>query len=251
VRPVSRRDPGRAGGSRPGRRAPWRRSTALDTRIRLRRTTVLEWIVVDGFAVASPEQALAQAVPEMKRTVAVAVMDSALNQGLVSADGLARSHDLARCHDGVAKTDQWWDEADGRAESPAETFARLTCADAGLPADALQLVVLDGDGRFLGRVEFGWRLPDGRWLLVEVDGVDIHGTSTAIVRDLHRQNGLITGSTLLRRYTGTDAMNGRLAAEIAPILHRAGWKPGRVVQGGPLVLPAPNGEAVRPRASRP
>jgi hypothetical protein len=204
--------------------------------IRLRRTTVLEWIVVNGFAVASPIEALAQAVPEMHRKVAVAVMDSALNKGLVSAEGLVLAHDLARYHDGVARTHRWWSEADGRAESPAETFARLNCGDAGIPADAIQLVVRDERGSFLGRVEFGWRLPDGRWLLVEVDGVDIHGTSTAMVADLHRQNGLITGSTLLRRYTGTDAMNGRLTTEVGQILRAARWKPGRTVLEGPLVL---------------
>lgn len=134
---------------------------------------------------------------------------------------------------------KWWDEADARAESPAETFARLNCVDAGVRPDALQLHVHDASGCFLGRVELGWLLPDGRWLLVEVDGVDIHGSPSAIVRDLHRQNDLITASTLLRRYTGTDAMNGRLTSEVATILRSTLWIPGRAVPPGPLVLPGP------------
>jgi hypothetical protein len=127
-------------------------------------------------------------LPEVDRRTAVALMDSALNRNVVRPSGLARAHDLAREHRGVARTHGWWSEADGRAESPAETIARPSCSDAGYPPDALQLVVLDAMGRRLARVEFAWRLPDGRWLLVEVDGVDIHGTPSSMVADLHRQN---------------------------------------------------------------
>lgn len=205
--------------------------------IRLRRVAVREVIMPGGFPSVTPELALAQAVPEVDRMTAVALMDSALNLGLLTADGLARAHGLARGHRGVARTHRWWSRADGRAQSPAETFARLSCSDAGCPPDALQLRVLGGSGRFLAQVEFAWYLPDGRWLLAEVDGVDIHGTPTAMVADLHRQNPLITSNTLLRRYTGTDAMNGRLAREIASILGRAGWRPEQGVPHGPLILP--------------
>lgn len=46
--------------------------------------------------VASPEWALAQAVPELDREPAVSVMDSALHLGLVDPSGLDRAHDHAR-----------------------------------------------------------------------------------------------------------------------------------------------------------
>lgn len=204
--------------------------------VRLRRIPVREVITPDGFPAVTPECALAQAVPEVDRMTAIALMDSALSLKLLGIHGLARAHDLARDHRGVARTHRWWSEADGRAQSPAETFARLSLSDAGCRPDVLQLVVLGARGRFLACVEFAWRLPDGRWLLVEVDGIDIHGTPTSVIADLHRQNPLITAETLLRRYTGTDAMNGRLAREVVAVLRRVGWRAGAPVPPGPLVL---------------
>jgi hypothetical protein len=164
------------------------------------------------------------------------MMDSTLNLGLLSEEGLRRAHDLARGHPGVARTHPWWAEADGRAESPAETIARLHCADAGYPADVLQLRIVSGSGQFLARVELAWLLPDGRWLLVEVDGIEVHGRPSAVIADLHRQNPLITSSTVLRRYTGADAMSGRLTREVVPILRTTGWRPGAAIPYGPLVL---------------
>jgi hypothetical protein len=79
-------------------------------------------------------------------------------------------------------------------------------------------------------------LPDGRWLLVEIDGLDFHGSKADIVADFHRQNRLITGATMLRRYTGADAQSGRLAAEVGEILRSAGWSPGLRVPDGPVRL---------------
>lgn len=206
--------------------------------IRIRQTVVADRIHLDGFTLASPEVALAQAIPEVDRKTAIALMDSALHLRLVSTDGLERAHDLARGHRRVARTHGWWAQADGRAESPAETAARITCADAGYPPDALQLVIHDHRGQFLARVQLGWQLPDGRWLLAEVDGVDIHGTPAAVIADLHRQNPLITSATVLRRYTGADAFTGRVVREVAPVLRAAGWRPGRHIPPGPLRLPA-------------
>lgn len=206
--------------------------------IRLRRVPVRQFIVFDGFPLVPPELALAQAVADVDRLTAVALMDSALNRRLINSRGLARAHALIRGHRGAARTHGWWAEADGRAASPAETVARLTCTDDGHPPDEVQLVVLDSRGTFLARVEFGWRLPDGRWLLVEVDGVDFHASPSAVLADFHRQNKVITAGTLLRRYSGSDALAGRLAAEIGRILDAAGWRPGRWTPVGEIRLSA-------------
>jgi len=49
-------------------------------------------------------------------------------------------------------------DADARAESPPETRLRLALNGAtGIPKPTPQLVVLDERGRFVGRVDFGWR----------------------------------------------------------------------------------------------
>ncbi|NDO90387.1 type IV toxin-antitoxin system AbiEi family antitoxin domain-containing protein [Cellulosimicrobium composti] len=159
---------------------------------------------VEGRLVATPDWALAQSVPESGRRRAVAAMDSAGHLGLLDAEGLARAHDLARGRRGVARTHAWWSEHDARAESPLETFARLECADAGLAPDELQVDVFD-DGRFLGRGDLGWRLPQGRWLIAEMDGVDVHGAPDALLRDRSRQNALVShGGVELLRFTGRD-----------------------------------------------
>ncbi|WP_345044367.1 hypothetical protein [Georgenia daeguensis] len=94
-------------------------------------------VLVGGFRVAAPEWALAQAVPELPHRNAVAVMDSMLRRGLIDLRCLDRAHLLARGRRGVARTHEWWSEADGRAESPLESFGRVDCIEGGLPPDEL------------------------------------------------------------------------------------------------------------------
>ncbi|WP_251152142.1 endonuclease domain-containing protein [Cellulosimicrobium sp. Marseille-Q4280] len=182
---------------------------------------------VEGRWVATPDWALAQAVPEMGRRRAVAAMDSARRLGLVSAAGLERAHDLARGRRGVARTHSWWAESDARAESPLETFARLDCTDAGIAPDELQVEVYD-EGRLLGRGDVGWRLPGGRWLIAELDGRDVHSEPAALLRDRTRQNDLVgSGAVDLLRFTGRDvtppgaSRPGRLVADVRRHLRRA------------------------------
>jgi len=55
---------------------------------------------------------------------------------------------------------------DGRSQSPAESWVRVACARAGLPAPIPQFVVI-GSGQFLGKVDLAW--PEYR-LIVEYEG---------------------------------------------------------------------------------
>ncbi|MBE7699747.1 hypothetical protein H9623_05410 [Oerskovia sp. Sa1BUA8] len=173
--------------------------------------------------VATPDWALAQAVPEVSRRYAVALMDSALHGRLLDAGGLDRAHDLARGRRGVARTHSWWELGDPRAESPLETFARLDRLDAGVPPDDLQVVLTGEAGEFLARGDLGWRLPDGAWLIAEIDGAGVHGSPEALFADRLRQNRLVAsrGAALLR-FTARDlATQGRVGAEIRSFLDRA------------------------------
>ncbi|PFG44487.1 hypothetical protein ATJ88_3212 [Isoptericola jiangsuensis] len=205
------------------------------TGVRLRRTSIAEAVEVDGWRCVPPGQALAQAVPELGRRHAVALMDSALHRGVVTPGGLALAHRASRGRRGVARTHAWWGEADGRAESPAETWARLSCLDAGVPPDVVQLPFVAGG--VVGRVDLAWRLPDGTWLLVEVDGQDVHAAPAAVYRDRRRQNLLVTPRTVLRRFTGTDAWHGRVGEHLGRVLDDAGWRAGQVRPDGVLRLP--------------
>ena len=56
----------------------------------------METVEIDGRRVVTVEWALAQAVPELDRRHAVAVMDSALHLRLIDEKGLERAHRLAR-----------------------------------------------------------------------------------------------------------------------------------------------------------
>lgn len=193
--------------------------------------------------VARIDQALAQAIPGLPRDNAVAVMCNVLQQKYLDPAGLTRVHDLLRGHRDVEHVHGWFDHVDGRDESPAETFARLSCIDNGVPPDATQLVFTQG-GRFLARVDLAWVLPDGRWLVVEIDGLGPHGRPEALVKDAARQNRLLgTDRIVMLRFRPADNDKpGGIGAAVATHLRRFGWRPGqRVREDGAVEL----AEAVR------
>jgi hypothetical protein len=204
---------------------------------RVRREPVPRFVHRGGMACVLPEVALAQAVGEVDRWTAVALMDSARQRRVLTERTFATARELARGRRGAARSRRWWDASDARAESPAETWARLRLADGGLPPDALQLPVRAADGRIVARVDLAWALGGGRWLLGEVDGTDVHGTREALAADLRRQNALVTGSTVLRRWTGAQARSGALLDDVRQVLDDAGWRPGRSCPDE-LVLPS-------------
>lgn len=194
-------------------------------RVRVRRVPLEQWVAVGDIALATVTDAFAQAVPTLERRHAVALMDSARHQGRLSETQLQEAHARAGARRRVGRTHAWWDESDPRAESPAETWARLTCNDAGIPPDALQLRIVSPDGRLLARTDLAWRLPDGRWLLVEIDGREAHDAPAALFRDRTRQNRIMTDRTLIRRFSGQEAWEGTLATELSSLLSAAGWLP--------------------------
>jgi hypothetical protein len=179
-------------------------------------------VVLEGRRVASLEWALAQAVPELPRSNALAVMDSALHRGLLDGQGIERAHDHARGRRGVAATHALWGLADGRAESPLESFGRLSCIDAGVPPDTLQLPLLGSEGRAVARADMGWRLDGGRWLVAEMDGLEVHGAPAAVYDDRVRQNRLVaSGAIDVLRFTGRDVPDG-VGTAVASFLARRG-----------------------------
>lgn len=174
---------------------------------------------IGGRRVATLDWALAQAVPELPRANGLAVLDSALHQGLTDTDGLHRAHEHARGRRGVASRHTLWAMADARAESPLESFARLDCVDEGVPPHTLQLPVLDHEGRAVARGDLAWRYRDGRWLVAELDGQDVHSTPHAVFADRSRQNRLVaTGQIDVLRFTGRDV--GTIGRTVRATLHR-------------------------------
>ena len=88
---------------------------------------------------------------------------------------------------------------DGRSESPPESWVRLSCALAGLPAPVLQLEVVE-DGAWLARVDLAW--PDQR-LIVEYDG-EYHLDGRQIAEDDVRLAALVAAGWHVIRLSAAD-----------------------------------------------
>ncbi|WP_164545018.1 type IV toxin-antitoxin system AbiEi family antitoxin domain-containing protein [Antribacter gilvus] len=183
--------------------------------------------------VARIDHALAQALPGMSREQGVAVLSSTLNRSLLDAAQLSQVHTLLRGCRGAESVHGWFDLAEVGDESPAESSARLSCIDNGVPPDDTQ-VVFTLRGRFLARVDLAWLLPDGRWLVVEIDGLGPHGRPEALVKDSLRQNGLLgTDRIILLRFRPAEnARPGGIGAVVAQHLARLGWISGQQVTRG-------------------
>ena len=116
--------------------------------------------------------------------------------------------------------------ADGRAESPLETLSRLLFQAEGIPTPLLQFLVLDRQGRFVARCDFGW--PDFR-ILGEADGMAKYTTllrpgetaADAILREKQRENALQALGWIVFRWCYDDLLNpGRLVARLRALLFR-------------------------------
>ncbi|MDA2809467.1 type IV toxin-antitoxin system AbiEi family antitoxin domain-containing protein [Nocardiopsis sp. RSe5-2] len=151
----------------------------------------------DGVRVTSPERTLRDTVLCTDRDIAVSLMDSAINLGLVRADRLPALEAANKGRMGQRRTAPWWRLADGRAQSPLETRIRLVCVDAGLPPDDLQHPLLLPGGQNI----FGDLWWDTGPVLVEADGANSHAGPSGLFHDQHRQNALLAaypGLKLLR-----------------------------------------------------
>lgn len=116
-------------------------------------------------------------------------IDNALHAGLLRPDqiaGFTRSTN--------ARRDWLLGHADARAESPPETVARLSIAQARLAVQPQRFI------SGVGRVDF---VVEGR-VVVEVDGRQHHDDPRAFQRDRGRDRELVRQGFLVLRYTFAD-----------------------------------------------
>jgi hypothetical protein len=123
----------------------------------------------------------------LRRPRALATLDAALRSGNCSRPELWRAVIEQAGRRGIVAVRDLIPLADGLAESPMESEARLAMIDAGLPIPTLQFEIIDGDGQ-LRRLDFAW--PDQR-VAVEYDGVDWHSGADAMRRDRKRAAALL------------------------------------------------------------
>jgi hypothetical protein len=183
--------------------------------------------------VARIDHALAQALPGLPRENVLAVLDDVARRRAMTPAKLAAVHDLLRGRPGAAHVHDLFPLVDKRSESPAESAVRLSCVDNAVPPDDIQVRIVV-HGKVVARVDFIWRLPDGRWLVVEVDGVGPHSTPQALVRDAPRQNQLLaSGRVIMLRFKPKDNDKpGGTGKQIAKVLQKHGWRPGRYTTPG-------------------
>lgn len=126
-----------------------------------------EVTVVDGIPVTT----LARTVVDLARALpfepAVAVGDAALAAHRARAGELLDALRRSARRPGCVRARRALAFLDGRAESVGESRSRVAIYRAGLPTPMPQWEVHDGQGRLLGRTDFGW--PDWR-VVGEFDG---------------------------------------------------------------------------------
>jgi hypothetical protein len=104
------------------------------------------------FTVTSVARSLVDCAREWRLRDAVAAMDNALHRRLVSPEELHEVVLGQRHWEGIAGAARAAGLADGRAESPLESFGRVQIVTSGLPVPELQVEVWDQHG-FIGRVD--------------------------------------------------------------------------------------------------
>lgn len=176
-----------------------------------------------GIAVTTPARTAFDLGRRHGLTTAVIRIDALMSTtGLKPDDvaALAERHAGARGIVGLRKVIEL---ADGGAESPQETRTRLILTEAGLRPET-QIEVYDECGRFVARLDMGWR----RWrVAVEYDGVQHWTDPTQRARDIDRWAELAelrwqvirVSNDMLRRRPATIVGRATVA------LRAAGWSP--------------------------
>ena len=138
-----------------------------------------------GGRLGVPVATVARTVIDLARVLefraGVVVADSALQQKLTSKKELARVVGACERWPGLRRAAQVVEFADGGAESPLESLARIVFADGGLPPPELQVEIRNPE--FIGRVDFLWR---AFRTIAEVDGAGKYDDRNLAVRQLRR-----------------------------------------------------------------
>jgi hypothetical protein len=145
------------------------------------------FVIVDGRPATSPAWTAVEVARGLRRPRALATLDAALRSGSCNRAELWRAASQQAGRRGIVAVRELLPLADGLAESPMESEARLAMIDGGLPIPKLQYELLDGNRR-LRRVDFAW--PEHR-VAAEYDGLAWHGNPEAMRRDRERQSALM------------------------------------------------------------
>jgi hypothetical protein len=125
---------------------------------------------VEGRLATAPAWTVIEVARALRRPRALAILDAALHVGACTAAELRATIAQQKGRRGIVKVRELIGCADGRAESPMESEARLVFLDARLPIPELQYAIVDRYGR-VWRVDFAW--PEA-FLVAEYDSIEWH-----------------------------------------------------------------------------
>lgn len=109
----------------------------------------------DGLVVTSPRRTVADCARTLWAPDALAIVDSALRQQLLTRSELAQTLTLMKGWPGIVQARRLLRLADPRRENALESWSALAFDDTGVPMPEFQMDVRDPDG-FVGRVDFRW-----------------------------------------------------------------------------------------------
>jgi hypothetical protein len=125
---------------------------------------------IHGRLVTSPAWTAVEIARTLRRPRALAILDAAVHAECCTPADLSAAVAEQKGRRGIVHVRELVQLADGRAESPMESEARLVFIDGGLPLPDLQYEIIDRHGK-LWRVDFAW--PDDK-VLAEYDSVEWH-----------------------------------------------------------------------------
>lgn len=178
----------------------------------------LEFDLVDGIRVTPLAQTLLDCLCQADFARGLAIADSALHWGLIDEArlrGYVKRFGFRRRGVQTARKVVRW--MDGRSENGGESMARAVMIDLGFELPELQVEIEDPmePGRIC-RVDFYWKLPDGRVVIGELDGKckyvleGAQGLAPAIERLSHERRREahinLTGAKVLR-FSFSEAMD--------------------------------------------
>jgi hypothetical protein len=111
----------------------------------------------DGVPVTSLARTVWEVAGRSSLEAGVATADSALRLYPQLADELAALAPVFASRPGSRRAREVMRLADGRAESPGESYSRVVFHRRGVPMPELQHPVTDADGRTIGTCDFYWR----------------------------------------------------------------------------------------------
>lgn len=171
----------------------------------------------DGCRVVHPAMAVVQSAALVGIAAGVAAADAALFSGQVTRKDLEVAVRIARLGPGGADARAAVELADGLAESPGESWARVLFVSLGLPKVEPQVEIRDARGNLVGRVDFLFRRSG---TVVEFDGLVKYGGAEgrqALINEKRREDALRSLGYQVVRLTWRDlhdpALVGRLITE--------------------------------------